>query len=263
MPTPSTTKWPRPKSEDEWEDMVLDAMRIFWNDPNAYRYGRKGQSQNGVDIIGKKDSHIVAAQAKNSDSLSRQIIISEIIKAKKLFTPIEELYFVISGFRDNKLQELIHKISIENKTKNSFEVFILFFDDVIQYLTCNSELVKKYWQSFFDSVSQILKKSILTGDDAVDAIFNLNEFKQIEEQIEKISSGKVHLSLRIEGVPNLEAEPDSTERFWKIAIAENHETYIVTLWRFAINVDNGKIYFFSIEECKWLSREKWKGNGLF
>jgi hypothetical protein len=93
MPTPSTTKWPRPKSEDEWEDMVLDAMRIFWNDPNAYRYGRKGQRQNGVDIIGKKDSHIVAAQSKNCDSLSKQIIKSEIKKTTKLFAPISEFNF--------------------------------------------------------------------------------------------------------------------------------------------------------------------------
>ncbi|MCE4564952.1 hypothetical protein INQ51_11585 [Maribellus sp. CM-23] len=262
MPTPSTSQWPRPKSEDEWEDMVLDAMRIFWNDSNAYRYGRKGQRQNGIDIIGKKDSRIVAAQAKNCISLSKRIIDSEIKKTKKLFTPIDELYFVISGSRDNKLQELIHKISIENKTKEGFEIFILFFEDVIQYLTNNQELVKKYWQSFFDSVSQIFKTSILTDDDAVFAIINLKEYQQIEKQINEASNGKVFLSLRIEHVPNLEAEPGSTERFWEIAIAENHETHRVTLWRFAINVDNGEIYFISIAECKWISREEWNEKGL-
>lgn len=262
MPTPSTTKWPRPKSDDEWEDMVLDAMRIFWNDPNAYRYGRRGQRQNGVDVIGKRDSHIVAAQSKNCDSLSKRIIKSEIKKTSKLFTPIRELYFVISGYRDNKLQELIHEISIENQKENCFEVFILFFDDVINYLTYNSDLVKKYWQSFFDSVSQIFNKSILTADDAFDAIFNLNEFQQLMQYIEEASSGKVHLSLRIEKGPNLEAEPNSTERFWEIEIAENHETHKVTLWRFAINVDNGKIYFISIAECKWIPREEWHEKGL-
>lgn len=262
MPTPSTSKWPSPKSEDEWEDMVLDAMRIFWNDPQAYRYGRKGQRQNGVDIIGEKDSNIVAAQAKNCNSLSKQIINKEINKTKKLFISINELYFVISGHRDNKLQELIYEISSENQKKGSFKVFIFFFDDVIHYLTYNSDLVKKYWQSFFDSVSQIFNKSILTDDNAVFEIVNLPEFKQLEKQIEILSKGEVYLSLRIERVPNLKAKPDSFKRCWEIAIIENHKTHRVTLWRLAINVDNGKIHFFSVAECKYISREEWVENGL-
>lgn len=263
MPTPSTTKWPRPKSEDEWEDMVLDAMRIFWKDPNAYRYGRKGQSQSGVDIIGKRNLHNVAAQAKNCDSLSKQIIKVEINKAKKFFIPLDELYFVISGCRDTKLQELVRGMSIENKAKNSFEIFIMFFDEVCQHLSYDLDLVKKYWQSFFDAVSQIFKKSILTNEDASKAILNLNEFKQLQQQIEKASSGKVNLSLRIEGVPNLEVESGLIERSWQIAISENHKTHSVTLWRFALNIDNGTIYFFSIGDRKWIPRDQWKENGLF
>lgn len=262
MPSASTTKLPRPKSEEEWEDMVLDAMRIRWNDPNAFRYGRKGQSQNGVDIIGRRDSLTVAAQAKNCDSLSEQIIKSEIKKTEKLYVQLDELYFVISGNRDTKLQELIHGISIENKANGSFEIFIVYFDDVCNHLTCNLDLVKKYWYSFFDAVSQVLKKSILTSEDAFDIVMNLTEFKLLAKQIEKASSGEANLCFRIEEVPNLEAELGSIERSWKIAMSENHKSHLVTLWRFAIDVDNGSILFFSITDCTWISRDKWKGNGF-
>ena len=263
MPIPSTTKWPRPKSEDEWEDMVLDAMRIFWNDPNAYRYGRNGQSQNGVDIIGKQNLYNVAAQAKNCDSISKQQIKVEIDKAKNLFIKLDELYFVISGNRDSKLQELVHLLSIENIEKNNFKISILFFDDVCQHLTFNSNLIKKYWQSFLDIVPQIFNKSVLKNDDAISAIYSLNEFQILEKEIENASSGEVNLSLRIERAPNLEADSDLIERSWQIAISENHKTHRLTLWRFSVNVDNGTIHFFSVLKNEWILREDWKENELY
>jgi len=258
MPTPATTKWPRPKSDDEWEDMVLDAMRIHWGDPNSIRYGRKGQSQHGIDILGKRNSMRVAVQAKNCNTISKQIIKSEIKKTGNLSFQLDEMYFVISGNRDTKLQELIHEISIENKARGSFEIFIYFFDDVCYLLSNNSDLVKKYWQSFIDVVSQGFNKSILTKNAALEAIISLNEFKLLAKQIEKNSLGKVNLCLRIEEAPNLEAEVNSIERSWHIAVSENHETHIVTLWRFAINVDNGSILFNSILNGEWVYRDQWE-----
>lgn len=261
MPIPSTTIWPRPKSEDEWEDMVLDAMRILWNDPKAYRYGRRGQRQNGVDIIGKSSTLTVAAQAKNCDSLTKQMIKVEIEKVKKLFTKIDELYFVISGDRDTKLQEIVHSVSIENKARAGLEVFILFFDDVCQYLSHNSSLVKKYWQSFFDVVPYIFNKMVLTKDDAIDAIISSKEFQVLAKQIDDASFGKTNLSLRVESVPKLDDEADIIQRSWQIAVSENHETYIVTLCRFAINIDNGELYFYSVIDNDWFSRKDWEEKG--
>jgi hypothetical protein len=38
--------------EDEFEDLCLDLWREIWNDSEAKRYGRKGQKQFGIDIVG-------------------------------------------------------------------------------------------------------------------------------------------------------------------------------------------------------------------
>lgn len=263
MPTPATTKWPRPNSEDEWEDMVLDALRIHWNDINACRYGRNGQKQNGIDIIGTRDSYIVAAQAKNSDTLTEKTIEKEIESAKDLHIELKEFYFVISGSRDTKLQQLIHQISEKNKTNKSFSIFILFFEDVCSCLSKDPSLITKYWKSFITEISQKFKNPILSTNEAFDTIYNLYEYKVLEEIIRTTSSGKVGLCFRIESSPQLDAEIGSEARRWEIAIAENHETHIVTLWRFAIDIDSGMIYYFSIVDAEWLSPDQWRGEELF
>ncbi len=276
MPIPSTTKWPQPNSEDEWENMVLDAMRVRWDDPNADRYGRRGQKQDGVDVLGKRGTLNVAAQAKNSNTISEDLIKSEIQKAEKFFLPLDEYYFVISGHRDTNLQRLIQQTSIEQKAKNSFKVFIIFFEDVCQHLAIDPLLIEKYWSSFFDAISRSFKSPILTegspilnlsktpvltDDDAISCIFELDEFKDLEEQINILSSGTITLNFRVEQSPNLQSAKSSMDRTWQIAIAENHETHIVTIWRIAINVDDGSIKFYYCPDDKWIDRNEWIKQG--
>src|SRR6185312_11156711 len=103
MPAPNTAKWPRPKSEDEWEDMALDALRIRWRDSNATRNGRRGQRQNSVDIFGAKGGTTVGAQAKNVDRLTETEAFLEIAAAEGFIPTLKEFYLVIGGPRDAKL----------------------------------------------------------------------------------------------------------------------------------------------------------------
>jgi hypothetical protein len=106
MPTPATSKWPAPKSEDEWEDMVLDAMRLFWSDPNAQRNGRRGQRQFGVDIFGSVNALPVGAQAKNIDRASAVIILDEVGKASQFKPELAQYHIAIAGSRDAHIQQL-------------------------------------------------------------------------------------------------------------------------------------------------------------
>ncbi len=53
MPTIPQSELPKPKSWDEFEDIVWDLYTRRWRDPHADRYGRGGQPQHGVDIVGR------------------------------------------------------------------------------------------------------------------------------------------------------------------------------------------------------------------
>ncbi|MCA9677040.1 MAG: hypothetical protein KC464_18580 [Myxococcales bacterium] len=49
MPSPVTSELPKPKSEDEFEDIAADVAARWWA-ANVHRNGRRGQRQNGVDL---------------------------------------------------------------------------------------------------------------------------------------------------------------------------------------------------------------------
>lgn len=270
MPTPTTAKWPRPKSEDEWEEMVLDAMRLRWIDPNAQRNGRRGQRQHGVDVFGKFGAATVAAQAKNMDALSENGAIAEIVKAEGFRPPLHEFYLVISGPRDAPFQEFVRLLSEDRSSKGKFAVHVLFFEDVCQQLTVNTLLLQKYWGDFLrlgalvSAAPKALTGSILTSEAVLDRLTELEEFKAYAAHLETASRGEVHALMLVEKVPKLDAPLGNLDRSWQIVIAESHKTqHTVTLCRIAMDVDTGTLLIQPSGEERWLSYDEWQDIGLW
>jgi hypothetical protein len=149
MPTPSTATLPKPRSEDEFEEIAVDCLRIRWRDPNAHRNGRRGQRQHGVDIIGNPpwlSGKLAGGQCKNTDSLTLREVTREIEKAKSFDGGLGEFYVVTSSDRDAKLQADVRKYLASNPAP--FGVVLLFWDDVVQEVAKDADAVAKHWKGF-------------------------------------------------------------------------------------------------------------------
>ena len=86
MPTPATSELPKPLSWDEFEDIVWDIYKRKWNDPDAQRYGRTGQAQQGVDVYGRPSGlggAYVGVQCKRYENLKLKTVEDEIEKAEQ------------------------------------------------------------------------------------------------------------------------------------------------------------------------------------
>jgi len=146
MPTETTSKWPKPKSEDEFEDIVLDALKIRWGDPNATRNGRRGQRQNGVDIFGKArhlDGGVSGAQCKNTLNPTLEMVVDEVAKAITFQPSLSEYLFVTAADRDVRLQEQVRLHYAKNPAR--FPVRVLFWDDLVHDMAGHPRLFKKHW----------------------------------------------------------------------------------------------------------------------
>jgi len=245
--------------------MVLDAMRIHWHCANVHRNGRRGQRQNGVDIYGQTISGWIAAQAKNSETVTIRQIRDEIYKAHSFQPPLTELHFAISGNRDSLLQNEVRSLVDEKIDKNSFSIFIHFFEDICCILSSRPELVIKYWGSFSPSLlqqlsnvlSDNLKSPITDIDTVVKRIYALPQFEALSRQISEVSGGSVRAVIRVDNTPLLEFEAGSIERSWIIAIVEQQPQLALTMCRIAVDIDSGKMLFFSILENRWIEYHEW------
>lgn len=149
MPTPTTAKLPKPRNEDEFEDIVVDFLRLRWKDPNAQRNGRRGQGQHGVDVIGHPpwlDGKMAGGQCKNTEEVTLKMVIAEVDKAIHFPGGLAEFYFVTSADRDAPLQSAVR---LHFKAHPApFDVEVLFWQDVTADLAQDEDLVAKHWKGF-------------------------------------------------------------------------------------------------------------------
>ncbi len=155
MPIFSSSKLPPPKSEDEFEDMVTDILMEYWKDPGAIRYGRSGQKQDGIDILGKSkvfNGRKVAAQCKNKSNITigeiRDIIDEVRCGFHQKIEALSELVIAISCPRDTKIQKEI----IQQQKKNDFSIVVFFWEDVIQRIAFDEKLISKYYPTWQPSI---------------------------------------------------------------------------------------------------------------
>src|SRR5580700_9387020 len=104
---------PPPRSWDEFQNIVLSALRVRWVTRDLQHNGRLGQAQAGVDIYGHDDSgRYVGVQCKlTSGDLQLPAIMKEVAMAE-LFVPSIEAYFIATtSKRDAKIQEALRLLS--------------------------------------------------------------------------------------------------------------------------------------------------------
>src|SRR3990170_1919226 len=152
MPTPATSEFSPPKSWDEFEDIIWEIFRRLWRDPEAKRYGRSGQAQQGVDIYGRdlaRDSALVGVQCKRyaEGQFTRQVLEGEIAKAEAFKPPLIRYIIATTDGRDARLQEAVRLINQARAAAGKFTVDIWFWEDVCSALAEEKyrDLLVKYY----------------------------------------------------------------------------------------------------------------------
>ncbi|HLO85910.1 MAG TPA: restriction endonuclease [Nostocaceae cyanobacterium] len=151
MPTPATSDLPKPKSWNEFEDIIWEIYTRQWQDSHAQRYGRHGQPQHGIDIYGQQNSsgNYIAVQCKRyqDKKLNQNKIQTELNKVEGFSSSISEYIIATTESRDKKLQDLIRQLNEKRKLENKFTVHIVFWEDICSYLANenNFDLIRKYY----------------------------------------------------------------------------------------------------------------------
>lgn len=160
MPTRRDTNFPRLRSDEEFENLILDLCKLEWADPYASdRHGRSGQEQMGIDIYGypaDRDGMMHGAQCKlrtGDKQPSRNEIEDEIKRAKKFEPSLELLIITTDAPRDAKTQEIIRKINDREKKAGGFEVTIWFWDSICQRLATHTDLIIKYFSDYLANIT--------------------------------------------------------------------------------------------------------------
>ena len=134
----SSIQIPKPSDEQAFERCNVVLWRCVLNDHSAEIYGRRGQRQYGVDIVGRRNGvadQIVGIQCKlrgADQRLTEKEVREEVRKALTFEPPLSEYFIVTTAPDDAKLQSLALELSqeVSNGREKELQISVLGWDSL-------------------------------------------------------------------------------------------------------------------------------------
>jgi tetratricopeptide (TPR) repeat protein len=147
---PIPVSFPIPTDEDDFEDLCVDLLRLYWVRPGLERYGAKGQRQNGIDILDLKGvSPLHAAQCKLREygkKLSPTDIETEVNNALSFGVSLGKYGILTSAKVSTQAQNKILEINQRHLQTGQFEIELLTWGKLCRLIQLYDEVRKAYFE---------------------------------------------------------------------------------------------------------------------
>lgn len=154
MPTIPLAQLPKTSSAEEFEHMCKDVLESQFQ-IDFQMFARKGQLQNGIDVISPNNEKYIVAQCKNYyastyNKLKKQILIDVQSTVKwqdqNPHISIEKFIVMTSLNRDTETQMFVDSIKVP------FKVIIQYWEDIQEAVCSKPDLLQKYYPNLFNGV---------------------------------------------------------------------------------------------------------------
>lgn len=168
-----TSKIAKPNTEQDFESLCAHVLGKKYNCTLPTMYGRRGQSQHGLDILVYENDNIapsnrIGIQCKHVQNLtfnraSGDSVVKEVNKADLGKQNIRSLIIVTSSDSDKKLMDEVSTLSDQRIKEGKFSVQIIFWSEISNYINSDSELSEFYGQEqkvlnlFFDEIDNLVR----------------------------------------------------------------------------------------------------------
>jgi hypothetical protein len=187
--------FPKPKNWDIFEAIVCDVFARELNSRNFQRYGRSGQKQFGVDIVGISDGKIIGVQCKHfpNGKITIGDVEEEIEKAEGFSPKLEEFYFVTSADRDTEITSYVYRLSQQREKEYRFPVVIKFWDDIYDWLINYPDILYKHFTKYFpmSELENVRGKFLERHKETAEWIIDT---EKLEENISKTMKGIIPIN---------------------------------------------------------------------
>jgi len=154
--------WPSPTDPHAFESLCADLWGAIWGQA-AFKNGRNGQPQAGVDIYGRYGDKWIGIQCKQRNELLRSKLtcaeFDEEVEAARRFRPhLSRFIVATTGPTDVVIQEAARKVTEEHAQQGLFEVEVWSWMDIWAELNRRPALLQVvgpvYWPQLFIVASE-------------------------------------------------------------------------------------------------------------
>lgn len=143
MPTLLTSQLPKPTDSAEFEAIVRDAAKGRFKTDDFQINGRRGQGQDGVDVLGKDECHrVIGIQCKLYKGALNFKTVEQEVHAADAFKPVlGRLCVATTSPNDALLVQKVFELSEARRNAGLFTVHLLFWDEIAADLALTPELL--------------------------------------------------------------------------------------------------------------------------
>lgn len=154
-----TLNYPKPANWQDFQIFIKDLLNEKY-EKGFDIYGRNGQAQDGIDIIGSFKNNTFGIQCKRLDvDLKLKLIIDEIAKTDKSDLKLSKYIFATSSPRDKNIQKEILALNTERRKISLFEIEIWFWETIEDEINGNLNIQGKYYESIFSKIDSKYKET--------------------------------------------------------------------------------------------------------
>jgi cellulose synthase operon protein C len=163
---------PKPKN---WQDFQRGCVVLFQaelKDPHALEYGRHGQKQRGIDILGRRNgdqNHFVGIQCRRYvDPLKKADILKDCRDALAIKAGLKEIIFATTCPSDTKATDAANEVESELKAQGHDLRVVLYSWSDLELKICQHPTALAYF--FPSTVASTAVQSVRLDPDTVSAI---------------------------------------------------------------------------------------------
>lgn len=171
---------PIPKSPELFENITCDLLNALYNTTSFSLYGRRGQNQNGLDIISYQKETVVQCKLRNLNLNNKKVklnFINEIIKDINSILLLENLpskiIIATTIENDTLIQDQLNTIMYKNNLSITIEYWS--WDYICNNLFLFSNVVNKYYpirNNFIEIAKiEILSKNVYRKSQTNERLF--------------------------------------------------------------------------------------------
>jgi tetratricopeptide (TPR) repeat protein len=131
-------RYPQPSNEDDFELFCLRFLRELWHCPTLQQYGKRGERQDGVDLIDEAGGPpLRAVQCKHHEpdkTVPPAEIQGEVTKALGSSLPLDEYYILSTARKTTQGQNAVIRINRDHQGDGRFKVFLWTWADIEERL---------------------------------------------------------------------------------------------------------------------------------
>lgn len=140
--------YPKPDNEVFFESVCLKVFSSYLKLPHLQKYGRRGQSQFGIDLLSVQSDGVVGIQCRlktTNKGLTVDEVDSIIEDAKTFSPPINTLIIAATSERDPSLQSHATRITQAHEAIGLFGVVVYAWQDIEEIFKQDPDLAKEVY----------------------------------------------------------------------------------------------------------------------